>query len=95
MSYLTLKDLAESDVDETAGRQRLEHAVGKINARTGADRFKDCRSEKQSERIHQSICHGRDHHRLMTVMNTDKLEAEAKCNDCFMNKISNENCPNL
>jgi len=95
MSYLSLQNLTERDVDEAARRQCLEHAVGEVNAWTGTNWFKNGRREKESNRVHQGIRHCSNHDRLVTVVDADKLKAEAKCNDCLVDKVSNKNCPNL
>ena len=95
MSYLTLENLAECDVDEATGWQRLEHAVCKVYAWTGTNRFKNGRCEKESKGIHQSICHGCNDDRSIAVMYTNKLKAETKSNYCLVDKVSNKNCPHL
>jgi len=93
--YLTLENLAECDIDEAARRQCLKHAVGKVYARTGTDRLEYGCREKESDWIHQSICHSGNDDWLVAVVNTDKLKAKAECNHCLVDKVADENRPNL
>jgi len=95
MSDLTLQNFTERDVDEATRWQSLKHAVGEVNTWTGANRLKNGRGKEQSNRVHQSICHSSNDNRLVTVVNTNKLKAEAESNYRLVDKVSNKNCPNL
>jgi len=95
VGYLTLENLAECDVDEATRWQRLEHAVSEVYARTGTDRLKHGSSEEQPNWVHQSVSHGSYNDRLVAVVNANKLKAKTERNHCLVDKVSNEDGPNL
>ena len=95
VSYLTLENLTECDVDEATGWQGLKQAIGKVYDWTRTNWFENGRREEQSNWVHQRICHSSNDHRLVTVVNTNELKTKAKSNDRLVDKVSNKNWPNL
>ena len=73
----------------------MEHAVSEVYARTGTDRLKHGSSEEQPNWVHQSVSHGSYNDRLVAVVNANKLKAKTERNHCLVDKVSNEDGPNL
>ena len=53
MRDLPFENLAESDVDETAGNKRLKDAIRQIDLWIWLDRFEYGSRQRESDRIHE------------------------------------------
>jgi len=95
VSDLALENLAKRNVDEHAGRQRLEYAIGEIYPRIGLDRFKDDGRQSESDRIHQGVRECSDDDRFDILLHANQLQSETERYHRLVNEVADEDGPHL
>ena len=92
---LLLQDLEERDVDERAGRDRLQHAVDDVQRRARVARLNDDRADRDADRLEERADAGGDEDAPHAQPALHQLQAEAEADDRLVARDRHEQVPHV